>query len=161
MLTPDSPNAVFTKSTSLSEEEFQSFFDSVEAGIPFNEAIYKFLQKKDGGKWQGVGYAFTKDNLLPSNWLQQTPNVWGQPANKVKYGAGLFITTDIQQLIAGAKQFVDITSLHPYADGAFETVIRNGLAALAVSGQKVIVRILTGWDPSIITFMSCTGSFSR
>jgi phosphatidylserine/phosphatidylglycerophosphate/cardiolipin synthase-like enzyme len=141
LFNPDTP-----KTTTVPESEFQAFFQSMEAGVPFTEILYQYLQRNDGGEWDGIGYALTKDNLLPKNWLQQTPNVWGQSADKVQKGAGIFVAKNVQAMITGATQFIDITSLYPYPDGQFYTAIQNGLIALANSGQAVTVRILVGQD---------------
>lgn len=134
-------------SADISEESLQSFHASLKSGTPILESLYQQLHQKDGGKWAGVAYSLTHDNQLMPNWLAQTPNVWGQSAGDVEKGAGDFIVHDVQELIAGAEKFVDITSLYPYPDGQFKEAIKEGLIDLAHSGRAVKVRILVGWYP--------------
>lgn len=135
------------KTTSVPEEVLKAFKSEAKGDPTFTETLNKHLLKYDNGKWNGVGYAFTRDNQLPDNWLLQTPNVWGMPADKVPIGAGKFVADELLQLITSAQQFIDITTLHPYPDGEFEKVIRQGLKTLAHAKRHVIVRILGGWSP--------------
>ena len=134
-------------SADIPEETLQSFQASLKTGTPLLQSLYEQLRKKDGGKWAGIAYMLTNDNELTPNWLAQTPNVWGQSAKEVKKGAGDFMVQDVRRLIAGAEQFVDITSLYPFPDGQFKNVIKQGLVDLAHSGRAVQVRILVGWYP--------------
>lgn len=147
MSKPDPQFPAATKRTALPEEAFAGFLKSLQSGADFLETLYENVKKSDNGQWDGIAYAYTKDNLLPPDWIQQTPNVWGKPANAVPLGAGSFVAKNVQKLIRSANQFIDITSLYPYPDGEFETAIINGLVDLAKEGRDVTVRILTGFTP--------------
>jgi phosphatidylserine/phosphatidylglycerophosphate/cardiolipin synthase-like enzyme len=114
----------------------------------FLETLYRVLQAQDGGRWDGVGYALTHDNQLGSGLVAQTPpGLWGMKAEDYKIGAGDFMVSRIQDLIAGAEDFVDITTLHRFPYGQFENGIQSGLEKLASSGRHVRVRILAGYPP--------------
>lgn len=140
-------------STDISAESVQSFQNALAAGTPILQALYKQLQDTYG-TLDGVGYALTNDNQLPSDWLAQTPNVWGQSADDVEIGAGDFIAQDVQDLVSSATKFVDITSLFPYPTGQFMDAIQKGLVSLAASGRAVKVRILIGSYPSVFSSQS-------
>lgn len=115
----------------------------------FLDTLYNALKARDGGKWDGVGYALTRDNQLGPGLVEQTPHpsLWGMKAEDYKpdsSNSGDFIVNRITDLIAGAEDFVDITTLYQFPDGLFESGIVNGLRVLANSGRHVRVRILAG-----------------
>lgn len=117
---------------------------------PLLEQAMAALGKSDvAGKWRGITYDLSKTNLLPRNWLVQTPLVWGQPAVAVggNDDGAAAITDRVRRLIAGARQSVDITTLQPVPDGGFLQAIRDGLQTLARSGRAITVRILVGQYP--------------
>jgi phosphatidylserine/phosphatidylglycerophosphate/cardiolipin synthase-like enzyme len=112
----------------------------------FTEALYNFL-RMFYPKLDGRAFSLTKDNALETNWLVQTPNVWGLYSDKVPKNAGGFVVDDVRSLIASANTFVDITSLVPFPTGRFEDAVRDGLVSLAKNNRTVTVRIVVGWYP--------------
>lgn len=126
----------------------REFLAAVESGADFLETLYGQLKAQDGGLRDGVGYALTCDNQFGSGLVAQTPpGLWGKEAKDYKIGSGDFMALRIHDLIGGAEDFVDITTLYPLPDGQFKTWIRDGLRELASSGRHVRVRILAGYSP--------------
>jgi len=133
------------KAIAVPKKVERDFLAAVESGADFLETLYGQLKALDGGLWDGVGYALTRDNQLGPGLVAQTPpGLWGKEAKDYKIGSGDFIVSRIQDLIARAEDFVDITTLYPLPDGQFKTGIQSGLRELAGSGRHVRVRILGG-----------------
>ena len=95
----------------------------------------------------GLAYMLTDGNSLDSDFLLQTPNVWGKTSSEVPIFAGFHIAKQITALIETAEQFIDITTLQPFPDGAFFRAIQDGLEAISKKNKKITVRILVGWPP--------------
>ena len=119
---------------------------AMPAAADYTSTLYDFLRTYYA-PLEGRAYMLTRDNALEPNWLLQTPNVWGRPADQVPKNAGGFVADHVRSLIANATTFVDITSLVPFPTGRFEDAVRDGLVALAQSNRRVTVRILVGWYP--------------
>jgi phosphatidylserine/phosphatidylglycerophosphate/cardiolipin synthase-like enzyme len=150
---PTAPDAEHTpparRATQVPDRALKAFAASLRADSDYLTALYQGMRAADGGHWDSVAYRLSRDNALDTNWLAQTPNVWGLPADSVKNGAGAFMVDDVRNLIAGAQRFVDITSLSPFPTGRFEDGVRQELLAFAQSGRQVTVRILVGWYPGL------------
>ena len=124
-------------------------FRFIDPNADILDVLYKSMQHYNASL-DGVAYSLSDDATVEGSWLVQTPNVWGKAPADVPIGAGKFVANDVQSLIAGAQEWVDIMSLMPYPTGLFETAVKNGLSDLARSGRPVTVRILVGWP----TFLS-------
>lgn len=112
------------------------------------DALYEAMKEYNRSA-DGTLYSLTDDNALDSDWIQQTPNVWGKKAVDVKPGAGYAVAAKVRALVGSAQKFVDITSLSPFPTGQFQSAIIEGLQQIARSGRHVTVRILVGWYPGI------------
>ena len=112
------------------------------------DQLFEHVYKLDrNGDYLGKTYSLTTDNALPSQWVVQTPNVWGKRASEVQNNAGIDVATKVSDLITNAAQQVDIMTLVPFPTGEYETRVRTAIEALARSGRHVTVRILGGWPP--------------
>ena len=142
------PSGERVRSNAVSGKALEAFRTSLSADDNFLRALHQAMRAADGGRLDGVAYFYSNDNSLDSNWLVQTPNVWGKRAGEVKRGTGAFVARDVQSLIEEAQHFVDITSLAPFPTGEFDVAVRHGLLSLAKSGRPVTVRILVGAPPN-------------
>src|SRR5713226_1520962 len=56
------------------------------AGMPLlDQAMIELAKTDPGNRYRGITYNLTKDNVLDSRWLVQTPNVWGRAAASVAF----------------------------------------------------------------------------
>jgi phosphatidylserine/phosphatidylglycerophosphate/cardiolipin synthase-like enzyme len=131
----------------VAPEAVAAFDASLRANADVLDALYAAMKQDAGGRWEGVTYALTNDNALDSDWVLQTPKVWGLSAADVKDGAGVYVADRVTETVASAQSFVDITTLSPFPTGRFESAIVAGLRRLAQSGRPVTVRYLAGWYP--------------
>lgn len=101
----------------------------------------------EGTVWQRTdGNALDAPADDPGGWLLQTPGCWGDPSCADRPGSRALLakmTADI----AGATRTVDISSLAPLPNGAFEDAIVTGLKSAVASGHRLQVRILVGAAP--------------
>lgn len=137
--------SIESKIFEVKENHMQLFQEGLDSGQSVVESLYNSL--KSESQLDGAGYALSKDNEFPKEWVLQTPNIWGESAKTAIVGAGKFILECIEDRISNAEELVDISTLTPYPDGAFLTAIQNGLKKIQDSGRKVTVRILCGWYP--------------
>jgi hypothetical protein len=49
----------------------------------FTKALYDKLYTHDNGAGKDSAYALSSTNALPSDWLLQTPNIWGMRTSNV------------------------------------------------------------------------------
>lgn len=98
---------------------------------------------------EGIGFALTKNNSLPDDWLVQTPGIkyWGKPSADVPFGAGDYVADMIQDMVSKAQHAVDIMTLAPFPNYKFMEAIRKGLSDVIASDNNVTVRILAGRPP--------------
>jgi len=68
-------------------------------------------------------------------------------ARKVCMGHSDELAVRLHDLVAGARQRVDIAMLQPPADARFLGALRDALLSLALSGRRVTVRIVIGQYP--------------
>lgn len=145
------PKVARRKDVGVSRTVQRRFLAAVQADGGYLESLYDQLKSKDGGLRDGTGYSLTHDNTLKRGWVAQTPpGLWGKPAREAKVGAGRFLVSRIERLVASAETFVDITTLYPFPDGRFLGGIKRGLTAVARSGRHVRVRVLAGYYPSVL-----------
>ncbi len=93
-----------------------------------------------------VGYGQKSDS-----WLLQTPNCWGD-AGCSDTGALAHFANTIEQDIANAQYWVDITTLVTYPDGVFQRAIVSGIKAAYATNPNVQFRILGGTPPVLGNF---------
>jgi len=101
-------------------------------------------QRSEGNKI--VGYGQESDS-----WLLQTPNCWGD-ASCSDTGALAHFANSIEQDIANAQYWVDITTLVTYPDGIFQRAIVAGIKAAYAAHPAVQIRILGGTPPVLGNF---------
>ena len=95
---------------------------------------------------EGIVWADTEGNLLPGDvdeWFLQTPGCWGSTDCQDPVGTEQLLT-QLGDLIAGAERSVDITTLFPFADGAWLDAIVGGLQRSLERGYRPKVRWLAG-----------------
>lgn len=95
---------------------------------------------------EGTVWADTEGNLLPGDvdeWFLQTPRCWGSTDCADPVGTEELLA-QLADLIAGAEVSVDITTLFPFADGAWLDAIVDGLRRSTDSGHRPTVRWLAG-----------------
>ncbi|MEY9946583.1 phospholipase [Kitasatospora sp. GAS1066B] len=121
------------------------------APTPHLDAVEQVLRQVSPGL-EGTVWQRTDGNALdapaddPGGWLLQTPGCWGDPSCADRPGSRALLakmTADI----AGATRTVDISSLAPLPNGAFEDAIVAGLKSAVASGHRLQVRILVGAAP--------------
>jgi hypothetical protein len=101
-------------------------------------------QRSQGNKIVGYGQQ-------PDAWLLQTPNCWGD-AGCSDTGALTHFANSIEQDIANAQYWVDITTLVTYPDGIFQRAIVAGIKAAHAKYPAVQIRILGGTPPVLGNF---------
>jgi phosphatidylserine/phosphatidylglycerophosphate/cardiolipin synthase-like enzyme len=116
--------------------------------VPLLEQLRAELAKSDpAGTYAGVTYDLTRGNTLPRDWIVQTPNIWGLAASALPKGHSDWLAQLVHDLIASARQRVDISLLQPAPDGAFLAAIRQALQELAQRRRPVEVRVIIGQYP--------------
>ncbi|MEU4210944.1 phospholipase D-like domain-containing protein [Streptomyces sp. NPDC026206] len=118
---------------------------------PHLDAVEKTLRQVspglEGDVWQRTeGNKLDASTADPSDWLLQTPGCWGDDACADRPGTKRLLAK-MTENISKAKRTVDISTLAPFPDGAFQDAIAAGLKASAGSGNKLRVRVLVGAAP--------------
>ncbi len=114
--------------------------------------LNQFAPLANGSVWQRTsgnkiaGYGQQEDA-----WLLQTPNCWGD-ASCSNTGALEHLANTIEQDIAAAKYWVDITTLVTYPDGIFQRAIVAGIKSAFEQSPNVQIRILGGTPPAMGNF---------
>ena len=105
---------------------------------------------------EGTAFSLTDGNDLPNGWLAQTPNIWGKEVTDVQEGEnGKVVVKHIRDLIAGATNRIDVTTLAQFPDGDFLGGIQQGLMDLAQQDKgEVKVRILAGYPVAYLAKQS-------
>jgi phosphatidylserine/phosphatidylglycerophosphate/cardiolipin synthase-like enzyme len=100
-----------------------------------------------GSLWRiSQGNVITGYGTAEDSWLLQTPNCWGDPQCN-DTGALQHYADSIEQDIAKAQHWVDITTLVTYPDGIFQRAIVRGLQQAQQHSPELTVRILAGTPP--------------
>ncbi|MFD8985918.1 phospholipase D-like domain-containing protein, partial [Streptomyces sp. NPDC059564] len=81
-----------------------------------------------------------------SDWLLQSPGCWGDASCTERPGSRRLLEK-MREDIAQARQSVDISTLAPFPNGAFQDAIVAGLKEAAQKGNRLQVRILVGAAP--------------
>ncbi|SNS50886.1 phospholipase D-like domain-containing protein [Actinoplanes regularis] len=132
--------------------------DSQPAGTvaetPHLDAVEQALRQVapglDGSVWQrtdGNQLVDPGTGAAGDGWVLQTPGCWGDPACTDRAGTRRLLA-GITATIAKATRTVDISSLAPLPNGAFQDAIVAGLKAAATRHQ-LRVRILVGAVPGV------------
>ncbi len=121
----------------------------MQSDVPPLEQLQGALTRSDKhGVFAGVTYDLSRGNSLPRGWVVQTPDIWGRPANELSPGQSDWLVMRIHDLIASARERVDITLLSPPPDGRFLVGLQEALVTLAQKGRPITVRILIGQYPT-------------
>jgi phosphatidylserine/phosphatidylglycerophosphate/cardiolipin synthase-like enzyme len=131
---------------------------------PHLDAVTQVLQEVSPGL-EGTVWERTSGNALdlsdpsdPSSWLLQTPDCWGDPNCANRPGTQRLLAK-ITADISSATETVDISSLAPFPNGAFEDAIVAGLKNAVAQGHRLEVRILVGAVPVVDNFRVSTSSY--
>ncbi|MFE0511622.1 phospholipase, partial [Streptomyces sp. NPDC058964] len=122
-----------------------------ESPTPHLDSVEQTLREVSPGL-EGRAWERTSGNALdtgggaPSDWLLPTPACWGDPACTERGGTQRLLTR-MEENISTATRTVDISSLAPFPDGAFQDAIVAGLKKAAAAGHKLKVRVLVGAAP--------------
>ncbi|MGN5376851.1 phospholipase D-like domain-containing protein [Streptomyces lasalocidi] len=101
----------------------------------------------EGSVWERTaGNRLDSSTAEPSDWLLQTPGCWGDATCADRPGTQRLLAK-MTENISKARHTVDISSLAPFPDGAFQDAIVDGLRASAAAGNKLKVRVLVGAAP--------------
>jgi phosphatidylserine/phosphatidylglycerophosphate/cardiolipin synthase-like enzyme len=120
----------------------------VASPVPLLEQLQAELTKSDpAGAYAGITYDLTRGNTLPRDWIVQTPNSWGLKASALQPGHSEHLVQLVHDLIASARQRVDISLLQPAPDGQFLAAIRQALQELAQRRRPIEVRVIIGQYP--------------
>ncbi|MFI9201278.1 phospholipase D-like domain-containing protein [Streptomyces sp. NPDC053048] len=121
------------------------------SATPHLDAVEKTLRQVSPG-FEGDVWQRTSGNKLdasaadPSDWLLQTPGCWGDDKCADRPGTKRLLAK-MTENISKAKRTVDISTLAPFPNGAFQDAIAAGLKTAAESGNKLKVRVLVGAAP--------------
>ncbi|MCX4744141.1 phospholipase D-like domain-containing protein [Kitasatospora sp. NBC_01287] len=124
---------------------------SAASATPHLDAVEQTLRQVSPGL-EGTVWQRTDGNALdapagdPGGWLLQTPGCWGDPSCADRPGSQALLAK-MTANIAAATRTVDISSLAPLPNGAFEDAIVAGLKSAVASGHQLRVRILVGAAP--------------
>ncbi|GHG49728.1 phospholipase D-like domain-containing protein [Streptomyces griseocarneus] len=118
---------------------------------PHLDAVEKTLRQVspglEGDVWQRTsGNKLDASSADASDWLLQSPGCWGDAACADRPGTKRLLAK-MTENISKAKRTVDISTLAPFPNGAFQDAIAAGLKASAEAGNKPRVRILVGAAP--------------
>ncbi|MBP2052214.1 phosphatidylserine/phosphatidylglycerophosphate/cardiolipin synthase-like enzyme [Streptomyces griseochromogenes] len=118
---------------------------------PHLDSVERTLREVSPGL-EGDVWERTSGNRLdapdgdPAGWLLQTPGCWGDAVCKDRAGTERLLAK-MTANISRATRTVDISSLAPFPDGAFQDAVVAGLKASVDSGHKLKVRVLVGAAP--------------
>ncbi|ARZ71450.1 phospholipase D-like domain-containing protein [Streptomyces sp. HU2014] len=118
---------------------------------PHLDAVEKTLRQVSPGL-EGSVWERTAGNKLdasagdPADWLLQTPGCWGDDKCADRPGTKRLLAK-MTENISKAQRTVDISTLAPFPNGAFQDAIVAGLKSSAESGNKLKVRVLVGAAP--------------
>ncbi|OIK25067.1 phospholipase D-like domain-containing protein [Streptomyces malaysiense] len=124
---------------------------AADAATPHLDAVERTLREVSPGL-EGHVWERTAGNRLdagaddPGGWLLQTPGCWGDAGCRDRVGTERLLAR-MTENISRATRTVDISSLAPFPDGAFQDAIVAGLKSSVASGHRLKVRVLVGAAP--------------
>ncbi|MEU1374566.1 phospholipase D-like domain-containing protein [Streptomyces triculaminicus] len=118
---------------------------------PHLDAVEKTLRQVspglEGDVWQRTsGNKLDASSADASDWLLQSPGCWGDDTCADRPGTKRLLAK-MTENISKAKRTVDISTLAPFPNGAFQEAIAAGLKASVEAGNKPRVRVLVGAAP--------------
>ncbi|MGW1867079.1 phospholipase D-like domain-containing protein [Streptomyces mauvecolor] len=111
------------------------------------QALRQVSPGLEGRVWERTG-----GNTLDASatgggdWLLQTPGCWGDATCADRPGTRRLLAK-MTENISRATGTVDISTLAPFPNGAFQDAVVAGLKASAAAGHKLKVRVLVGAAP--------------
>lgn len=120
-------------------------------GTPHLDTVEQSLRQVSPGL-EGQVWERTAGNTLDASapgggdWLLQTPGCWGDDTCAARPGTQRLLGK-MTENISRATRTVDISTLAPFPNGAFQDAIVAGLKSSAGRGNKLKVRILVGAAP--------------
>ncbi|HTR87672.1 MAG TPA: hypothetical protein VMI56_24540 [Reyranella sp.] len=118
------------------------------ASTPLLEQLRAELAKSDvDGAFAGITYDLTQGNRLGPDWIVQSPDQWGRRASELPPGHSDHLLVRVHDLVASARQRVDITALQPPPDTLFLRALHDALESLSRGPRPVTVRVLIGQYP--------------
>ncbi|MEW1634200.1 phospholipase [Streptomyces sp. NPDC093801] len=115
--------------------------DSVE------QAVRQVSPGLEGSVWERTsGNRLGASAPGGSDWLLQTPGCWGDPSCTDRPGSRRLLDK-MREDISKARQSVDISTLAPFPNGAFQDAIVAGLKESVRQGNRLQVRVLVGAAP--------------
>lgn len=121
------------------------------APAPHLDAVEQTLRQVSPGL-EGQVWERTAGNVLDAStpgggdWLLQTPGCWGDDTCAARPGTERLLAK-MTENISQATQTVDISTLAPFPNGAFQDAVVAGLKSSAARGNKLKVRVLVGAAP--------------
>ncbi|MEU7552844.1 phospholipase D-like domain-containing protein [Streptomyces sp. NPDC044571] len=127
--------------------------DSGRTPAPHLDAVEQTLRQVSPGL-QGQVWERSDGNVLGAStpgrgdWLLQTPGCWGDDTCAARPGSQQLLSK-ITETVAQARHTVDISTLAPFPNGAFQDALVAGLKAAAqgANGNRLRVRVLVGAAP--------------
>lgn len=124
---------------------------AADAPTPHLDSIEQALRQVspglDGSVWERTsGNRLGSSEPGGADWLLQTPGCWGDAACVDRPGSRRLLDK-MRQDIAGARQTVDISTLAPFPNGAYQEAIVAGLRESAQKGNRLKVRVMVGAAP--------------
>ncbi|MEU3777750.1 phospholipase D-like domain-containing protein [Streptomyces sp. NPDC032472] len=120
-------------------------------GTPHLDTVEQSLRQVSPGL-EGQVWERTAGNTLDASapgggdWLLQTPGCWGDDTCAARPGTQRLLGK-MTENISRATRTVDISTLAPFPNGAFQDAVVAGLKSSAGRGNKLKVRILVGAAP--------------
>ncbi|MFD7026952.1 phospholipase [Streptomyces sp. NPDC059917] len=121
------------------------------AETPHLDSVERTLRQVSPGL-EGRVWERTAGNSLDAStpgggdWLLQTPGCWGDATCTERPGTRRLLDK-MTENISRAQHTVDISTLAPFPNGAFQDAVVAGLKASAAAGNKLTVRVLVGAAP--------------
>ncbi|MFD9796541.1 phospholipase D-like domain-containing protein [Streptomyces sp. NPDC059070] len=111
------------------------------------QALRQVSPGLEGSVWERTaGNRLDASGADPSDWLLQTPGCWGDDKCAERPGTKRLLAK-MTENISKAEHTVDISTLAPFPNGAFEDAVVDGLKASAAAGHQLKVRVLVGAAP--------------
>ncbi|MCX4545599.1 phospholipase D-like domain-containing protein [Streptomyces sp. NBC_01565] len=124
-----------------------AFADSTPHLDAVEQSLRQVSPGLEGRVWERTaGNALDASTPGGGDWLLQTPGCWGDATCAARPGSERLLSK-MTENISHATSTVDISTLAPFPNGAFQDAVVSGLKASAAGGNKLKVRILVGAAP--------------